>query len=653
MDGLTYEWTDSNGNPVEGAGTTSCTVGPVTEAENYHLEVSDSYGNTASVNYAVRVQNHLTAYAEDEYGNQTDWPTIYTAPNETVELNAFVSADDMDGLTYEWTDSDGNPVEGAGTTSCTVGPVTRSESYTLTVSDPYGNTACVNYDIRIQNHLNAYTKDKYGNETQWNEVYIAPNKTLDLNVTVSADDMEGLTYEWTDGDGNPVEDAGTTSCTVGPVTKNEKYSFHVSDQYGNSASVYFDVCVENHLQAYTTYYDEDSEEEQTATDRTIYVAPNESVDLNVTVTADDMDSLTYEWTDNDGNPVEGAGTTSCTVGPVTKNGNYTFTVYDQYGNSASVYFYIRVQNHLEAYTTYTEDGETQQTNYLTLGVAPNASADLNVTVSADDMEGLTYEWTDSDGDPIEGGDINSCTIGPVTERGSYYFNVFDPYGNSSSVSFEVYVENHLTVYPEGAEEGYNRKTLYAAPGQPLDLNAIVSADETENLTYSWYIEDDPVDGNNQSSYTIDSVTYSHTYKLKVEDPYGNSREAYFEVIVENNLHAYAAGTDEDGYKYVAVTPGESADLKVIASADDMREVTYTWYYLDDWELTNPIAGAVSDTYHIDSVTQQQDYRCYVEDKYGNKDDVIFYVYAENHLRVYPEGESEDSTEKEITVPYGS
>ena len=554
MDGLTYEWTDSNGNPVEGAGTTSCTVGPVTEAENYHLEVSDSYGNTASVNYAVRVQNHLTAYAEDEYGNQTDWPTIYTAPNETVELNAFVSADDMDGLTYEWTDSDGNPVEGAGTTSCTVGPVTRSESYTLTVSDPYGNTACVNYDIRIQNHLNAYTKDKYGNETQWNEVYIAPNKTLDLNVTVSADDMEGLTYEWTDGDGNPVEDAGTTSCTVGPVTK---------------------------------------------------------------------------------------------------NGNYTFTVYDQYGNSVSVYFYIRVQNHLEAYTTYTEDGETQQTNYLTLGVAPNASADLNVTVSADDMEGLTYEWTDSDGDPIEGGDINSCTIGPVTERGSYYFNVFDPYGNSSSVSFEVYVENHLTVYPEGAEEGYNRKTLYAAPGQPLDLNAIVSADETENLTYSWYIEDDPVDGNNQSSYTIDSVTYSHTYKLKVEDPYGNSREAYFEVIVENNLHAYAAGTDEDGYKYVAVTPGESADLKVIASADDMSEVTYTWYYLDDWELTNPIAGAVSDTYHIDSVTQQQDYRCYVEDKYGNKDDVIFYVYAENHLRVYPEGESEDSTEKEITVPYGS
>ena len=524
---------------------------------------------------------------------------------------------------------------------------------TATVSDPYGNTACVNYDIRIQNHLNAYTKDKYGNETQWNEVYIAPNKTLDLNVTVSADDMEGLTYEWTDGDGNPVEDAGTTSCTVGPVTKNERYSFHVSDQYGNSASVYFDVCVENHLQAYTTYYDEDSEEEQTATDRTIYVAPNESVDLNVTVTADDMDSLTYEWTDNDGNTVEGAGTTSCTVGPVTKNGNYTFTVYDQYGNSASVYFYIRVQNHLEAYTTYTEDGETQQTNYLTLGVAPNASADLNVTVSADDMEGLTYEWTDSDGDPIEGGDINSCTIGPVTERGSYYFNVFDPYGNSSSVSFEVYVENHLTVYPEGAEEGYNRKTLYAAPGQPLDLNAIVSADETENLTYSWYIEDDPVDGNNQSSYTIDSVTYSHTYKLKVEDPYGNSREAYFEVIVENNLHAYAAGTDEDGYKYVAVTPGESADLKVIASADDMREVTYTWYYLDDWELTNPIAGAVSDTYHIDSVTQQQDYRCYVEDKYGNKDDVIFYVYAENHLRVYPEGESEDSTEKEITVPYGS
>jgi hypothetical protein len=224
----------------------------------------------------------------------------------------------------------------------------------------------VNYDIRIQNHLNAYTKDKYGNETQWNEVYIAPNKTLDLNVTVSADDMDGLTYEWTDSDGNPVEGAGTTSCTVGPVTKNKYYYFRVSDRYGNNTSVTFDVCVENHLQAYTTYYDEDSEEEQTATDRTIYVAPNDSVDLNVTVTADDMDSLTYEWTDNDGNTVEGAGATSCTVGPVTKNGNYTFTVYDQYGNSASVNFDIRVENHLEAYIEYTENGKRQKVHFWDL-----------------------------------------------------------------------------------------------------------------------------------------------------------------------------------------------------------------------------------------------------------------------------------------------
>ena len=654
MEGLTYEWTDNNGNPVEGAGTTSCTVGPISQSDWYNFRVSDRYGNSTNVSFTLLIENHLNAYAEDEYGNTTQWPTVYVAPNGTVELSAIVTADDMEGLTYEWTDSNGNPVEGAGTTSCTIGPVTKSENYGFSVSDSYGNTAYVRYDIHVENHLDAYAIDKYGDPTRWSTVYAAPNETLELNVTVSADDMEGLTYKWTDDNGNPVEGAGTTSCTVGPVTKNENYTFRVFDRYGNDISVVFYIRVENHLQAYTTIYSEDGEAEYTTVDRSMDVALNESVDLNVTVTADDMDSLTYEWTDSSGNPVEGASDTSRTVGPVTKMENYTFTVRDQYGNSASVYFNIRVQNHLEAYTTYTEDGKTQKTDYLYLGIAPNTSTEMNVTVSADDMEGLTYEWTDDNGNPVEGAGTTSCTVGPITKRTYYYFRVSDPYGNSSSVYFTFYVENHLTVYPEGGEgEGDDEVTLHAAPGQPLDLKAIVSADETENLTYKWYIDDKPVDGDNQSTYRIDSVTSSNAYRLEVEDPYGNYRQACFNVIAENHLHAYAEGTDNSRLKTVAVTPGEAADLKVIASADDMSEITYTWYYLDDWDLSNPIAGAVSDTYHIDAVTQQKNYRCYVKDKYGSKESVIFYVNAENHLRVYPEGESEDSYEANIYVPYGS
>ena len=654
MEGITYEWVDSYGNPVEGAGTTSCIVGPISQKDWYSFCVSDRYGNSANVSFTLLIENHLNAYAEDEYGNNTQWPTVYVAPNGTVELSAIVTADDMEGLTYEWTDNNGNPVEGAGTTSCAIGPVTKSENYEFSVSDSYGNTAYVSYDIHVENHLDAYSIDKYGDPTRWATVYAAPNETLELNVTVSADDMEGLTYKWTDDNGNPVEGAGTTSCTVGPVTKNDNYTFRVSDRYGNDISVVFYIRVENHLQAYTTIYSEDGEAEYTTIDRSMDVALNESVDLNVTVTADDMDSLTYEWRDSSGNPVEGASDTSRTVGPVTKIENYTFTVRDQYGNSASVYFNIRVQNHLEAYTTYTEDGKTQKTDYLYLGIAPNTSTEMNVTVSADDMEGLTYEWTDSSGNPVEGAGTTSCTVGPITKETYYYFRVSDPYGNSSSVYFTFYVENHLTVYPEGGEgEGDDQVTLHAAPGQPLDLKAIVSADETENLTYKWYKDDKPVDGDNQSTYRIDSVTSSNVYRLEVEDPYGNYRQAYFNVIAENHLHAYAEGTDNSRLKTVAVTPGEAADLKVIASADDMSDITYTWYYLDDWNLSNPIAGAVSDTYHIDAVTQNKNYRCYVKDKYGSKETVVFYVNAENHLRVYPEGESEDSDEAEIYVPYGS
>ena len=217
---ISYQWYDPSYNPIEGADSPAYTF-KAQKNGYYTCNFYDEDGNYGDVQYHVVVENDLTAYAEDEDGNQTDWATVYAAPNETAELSAFVSADEMDELTYEWTDNDGNPVEGAGTTSCTIGPVTKAETYHFEVSDPYGNTASVNYSVRVQNHLTAYAEDEDGNQTDWPTIYAAPNETVELNAFVSADEMEGLTYKWTDSDGNPVEGAGTTSCTIGPVTKNE------------------------------------------------------------------------------------------------------------------------------------------------------------------------------------------------------------------------------------------------------------------------------------------------------------------------------------------------------------------------------------------------------------------------------------------------
>ena len=225
---ISYQWYDPSYNPIEGADSSTYTF-TARNSGVYSCHIHDEDDNIAVVEYQVIIDNNLTADAEDEYGNQTDWQDVKANLNETTELNAFVTADDMEGLTYKWTDSEWNQIEGADTTSYTVGPVTKAETYHFEVSDPYGNTASVSYDICIQNHLTAYAEDEYGNQTDSSTIYTAPNETVELNAFVSADDMDGLTYEWTDSDGNPVEGAGTTSCTIGPVTEAETYHLKVSD----------------------------------------------------------------------------------------------------------------------------------------------------------------------------------------------------------------------------------------------------------------------------------------------------------------------------------------------------------------------------------------------------------------------------------------
>ncbi len=638
MTGLTYEWRDDNGNLIEGAGNTTCTIGPVTGYEQYNFRVYDQYGNSRSVYFYVYVQNHLEAYFIDDEGGQHTYPTVYVAPNESTELSVTVSAEDMTGLTYEWRDGKGNLIEGAGNTTCAIGPVTQNQYYDFFVDDPYGNSRNVSFYVCVQNHLEAYTINEYGNQTAWPDVYVTPNGSTELNVTVSADDMTGLTYEWRDGNGNLVEGAGNTTCTIGPVTGYERYNFYVYDQYGNSQYVTFDVYVQNHLEAY--FIDDEGGQ---YTYPTVYVAPNESAELSVTVSADDMTGLTYEWRDGDGTPVEGAGKTTCPIGPVTGYERYYFTVSDQYGNSSSVSFYVRVQNHLNAYVL---DEYGFHNNSKTVYVAPNGSAELSATVSADDMSQLTYEWRDSDYNTIEDAKKPSLMVESVIEDKYYTFTVHDQYGNSVSVNFSVCVQNNLKAYFEdeyGNQTTY--PTVYTAPNGSADLSVIVSADDMSQLTYEWRDSDDNlVEGAGNTTCTIGPVTGYERYYFIVSDQYGNSKEIYFTVRVQNNLSA-----DSEGDSSYHVTPGSPVTLKVNVSADDMTGLKYNWY--TNYEETL-IQGADSLSYTIESVTESNEYVFRVSDQYGNTDSVYFYVYADNNLNIYPEGNQYYDEDKTIYASPG-
>ena len=90
--------------------------------------------------------------------------------------------------------------------------------------------------------------------------------------------------------------------------------------------------------------------------------------------------------------------------------SYSFRVSDQYDNSAYVFFYVYVENNLEAYT---EDESGDSVTSASIDTLPNTSVDLTVTVEADDTSQLYYEWYKND-ELIEGAESEEYTTDPVT-----------------------------------------------------------------------------------------------------------------------------------------------------------------------------------------------------------------------------------------------
>ena len=96
-------------------------------------------------------------------------------------------------------------------------------------------------------------------------------------------------------------------------------------------------------------------------------------------------------------------------------------------------------------------------------------------------------------------------------------------------------------------------------------------------------------------------------------------------------HDFNDIADDDSID-IEAAPNSELTLKVIASADEGVQLTYTWE--KDYET---IENANADTYTIASVTDEGDYSCTVSDQFGNSKTVYFYVGVETHLTAYPEG----------------
>lgn len=654
---ITYRWTDVMGEEV---GTDSgYTFKPHNNIE-YYCTISD--GNETYVKKFHLYLNHFMvdgASPDDPYA-----PFIYTAEyDQTTQLHASISADDMSQLYYEW--SVGHYVDeyggywsyeqvatGNGLSSIETEAVTGPIYYKCNVNDQYGNSAEIFYNVYVENNFKAYVivdPDNIDVDQRYANLECVEGDDYTFKVGAQAADMTGITYQWKNGD-EVIDGATSNEFTVSNATGREYYSCVVTDKYGTAIECYFSFTSIIHP------YIEDGY------GGSIYLDPGESTTLKPYFDTNLGDRLSYTWHYN--NEVI-PGETGETL--------------DLDGTALSgTYKVIATYRDLSAYVSYTV---TRNNNFrlvakdsARISVLAGAPAELEVVATATDMEGITYQWyiVEEDEDDainilIEGANTSKYTVSSVTSNSSYLCTAIDKYNTKKSVYFSVSVDNNLSVHIAGESANTNDADIYVDPGETARLEVAVTAYDKSQLTYEWYKEtngeDDVMVENTSDIFEFAPTKYTYV-SVTVKDQFGNQASAYFYVYINNafmvNPEAYASdgsklttevGTDDSEYINVKVyVPSRRSDesvemitLKTNATVEN-GDIHYSWRD-DDYEDLGD--GAEK---NVKAASNWDDYSCSVSDDYGNSRYISFDIIIDNQLVAYPEGAPGSDTKYIYAAP---
>ena len=540
----------------------------------------------------------------------------YVPYGGSITLTAEVPDYDPSELSYQWR-INYEDVAGATGSSYTLRNVKEPVEVSVRVTDQNGNYNTEYCYVRVDNELTV--SPDYG------AYYVEEGGSKTLTVTVSAKDTTGLSYQWSHYEHDPeydnytfvdIEGATGSSYTITNVTQREEYYCSVRDRFGNYASAYFQVSVDNGLTV------------EPDRSQTINVDPNSEYTMTVSASAKNMDGLSYQWyhyelyTYEHGSyytyvKLPDAASNSWTAAIGAKSERYYCEVTDKFSNRETVSFELSIDNALTV----------SPSNSVTYLVDYGGSKTLTVTASAKDMTSLTYQWSGPSG-PIENATGDSYTVSNVTGSVSYDCTVTDRYDNTKNVWFTVSVDNKLTAEAVQSE-------LYAPLHGSTTMQVAASAADTEGLKYEWRSSSNGslLPGAMGSSCTVSDVTGSGEYYCMVTDKYGNSQYVWFYVYVDNKLKVYAVSETE-----VYLNVGGSVTLTGTATATETDGLQYQWYERvydsqQGYYRLQRIEGATSESYRVENLQRARSFYLQVTDKYGTTRSLTFTVGIENALEV--------------------
>ena len=649
MTGITYRW-DMTGENLEEE-----------NSNEVHLEYSDSWEGarecycTVTDRYGTEIVCAFEFDITHPYVESHYWDGyVRIEPGETETLPAAVETNIEDLLSYIWYYDD-EVIPGETGKTLTLDDTALSGVYKCKAyyKDWYG---FFRTEVIRENNFRVRAKDS-------TDVKVASGAPAELEVVATADDTEGITYQWyiynKEGDDTPIDGATSSKYTVPSVTSAAEYYCKVADKFNTRKSVWFNVNVDNNLSVHIAGEPVDT------TAATIYVDPGETARLEVVAEANDTSGITYEWFRNDTYESE-----------TTQSGVYEFvptrytrvevTVTDKYGNKADAEFYVYIDTGLtanpEAHTTggnalpcERNGNDPEYVRYVVyVPAGEGVILNPNATVEQGNIR-YAWQWDDRETWETMTSSADQLVIDACNERNSYTCTVRDDYDNCIDLVFEIVIDNQLVAYPEGAP-GSDTRYIYAAPGSEVTLTTIATAADMDGISYSWNFykngdwQDRDLFAINDNSAVI-TVDGNYEVNCWVYDRYNNNKRVTFYVYPENHLIVYPENAGEmwngsySNYMPIDAEPGEVLDLRVIANADNMDHITYTWEKnakvannAGEYEYTSQTVSETTNTLHI-TADETNTYTCTVDDGFGSSKKVTFDVTV-GGLIAYPEGAAE-------------
>ncbi|WP_432451965.1 Ig-like domain-containing protein [Agarivorans sp. QJM3NY_29] len=399
--------------PTQGLATVIAS-GLIQYTPNTHLSGEDSFtytiadnsgaiSNVATVTLTNNVVNHLPIANNDEASTEEDQP---------VSLNVTSNDSDVDGslettsLMIVTTPSLGSvTVNGDG--SITYIPQANAsglDSFMYTISDNEGgrsNQATIHITIRAVND--------------------APSISIDSTISTDEDNDQNLSFTYTDVDDNTVVASVSTQASHGTASVNGTSVNYIPEANFFGSDSFTLTLTDN--AGYTTT------QQINVTVSSVNDVPSINIGSTLSTDEDNNQSLSFSYSDVDGDTVVASVSTQASHGTASVNGTtVSYAPVANYFGSDSFTLTLTDNN---GYST------SQQINVTVASVndAPSISMGSTLSTDEDNSQSLSFTYSDLDGDTVVASVSSLASHGTVSVNGTSvsYAPEADFFGNDSFV----------------------------------------------------------------------------------------------------------------------------------------------------------------------------------------------------------------------------